>query len=198
MSKSLLIASGNKHKVREIIALLDGVPWRVLDLSAFDSIPAPVEDAQTFEGNATLKAEYYAQRLQTPCVADDSGLVVDALDGAPGVISARFAGEGCTDEDNNVKLLSLLKDVPDEKRTARFVCCSVFVGLDGKTHTAQGSVEGRIDHAPHGSNGFGYDPLFIPTGYSQSFGELDASIKASISHRARAFTQMREFLASLP
>ncbi len=198
MSRSLLIASGNKHKVGEIAGLLDGVAWQIVDLSSFAPTPAPIEDGLTFEANAKLKAMYYSERLLVPCIADDSGLVVDALDGEPGVFSARFAGEGCTDADNNAKLLTLLKDVPDEKRTARFMCCSVFVDLDGKAHTAQGAVEGRIDHAPRGSNGFGYDPLFIPTGYSQSFGELDASIKARISHRARAFTQMRAFLASLP
>ncbi|MBX7259547.1 MAG: RdgB/HAM1 family non-canonical purine NTP pyrophosphatase [Candidatus Hydrogenedentes bacterium] len=198
MLKPLLIASGNTHKVREIAELLNGVPWQIVDLSAYPPVPAPVEDGLTFEENAHLKAEYYARALNVPCVADDSGIVVDALDGAPGVFSARFAGEGCTDDDNNVKLLGLLKDVPDEARTARFVCCSVFVDLEGNTHAARGTVEGRIDYTPRGQNGFGYDPLFIPVGYQQSFGELDASIKARISHRSRAFTQMRDFLAARP
>ena len=198
MNKTLLIATGNTHKVREIAELLNGVPWRIVDLSAYPPAPAPVEDGLTFEANARIKAEHYAQRLGVPCVADDSGLVVDALEGAPGVISARFAGDGCTDADNNAKLLALLKDVPDKARTARFVCCSVFATIDGATHVAHGSVEGVIDHVPRGLNGFGYDPLFIPLGYDQSFGELDGSVKARISHRSRAFTKMREFLATHP
>ncbi len=191
----LLIATQNAHKVKEIRELLNGLPLSIESLQAFPNVDEPVEDQLTFEGNALLKARYYAEQFDAPCIADDSGIEVDALDGAPGVFSARYAGEMATDDDNNAKLLRELAEVPNERRSARFVCCAALVTRDGVEHAVRGTVEGRIAHACAGTNGFGYDSLFIPDGYDETFGILAPSIKAGISHRARAFGQMKAYVA---
>jgi XTP/dITP diphosphohydrolase len=195
-TKRLLIATGNRNKAREIGGFLEGVPWRLAYLSEFPTVAAPEEDGETFEVNARSKAAYYCEQFRVACVADDSGIVVDALNGAPGVHSARYAGEGCTDADNNAKLLAALGNLPEARRTARFVCCCVLVETNGHTHAELGIVEGTIAAECRGRHGFGYDPLFIPRGYHRTFGELGPGIKASISHRAQAFCNLLRYLES--
>ena len=226
---TLLIATRNAHKVGEIQAILGaGFVCRSL-LAEFPAAPVVVEDADTFAGNALKKAQSLScwlaafslqaglmqgggsrdRRLapgaaRTFVLADDSGLEVDALDGAPGVHSARFAAMGSgsdgnsSDTDNNAKLLLLLANVPREKRTARFRCvlalveiCPGRTGLDAP-ELFDGACEGWIDFAPCGSGGFGYDPLFIPTGREQSFAELGEDVKNGLSHRAKALARLRE------
>ena len=193
----LLIGSNNKDKARELRALLDDSPWDVRTLSEFDPVQEPEETEDTFEGNALLKARYYASRIDLPCVADDSGLEVDALDGAPGVYSARYAGENGTYEDNNRKLLDALEGVPEEARKARFVCLAAFVNEDGGEHIERGTVDGTIAAECRGAHGFGYDPLFIPNGFDRTFGEFEPEAKAEVSHRGRAFAKLCAHLASI-
>lgn len=195
MAKDLLVGSGNPDKARELQLLLKDTPWTVKSLSDFPSIEEPEENEPDFEGNALLKARYYAAAHTISCVADDSGLVVDALDGEPGVYSARYAGPACSYSDNNTKLLAALSDMEPEKRTARFVCCAAFIDNSGTTFMARGTVEGRIASECRGENGFGYDSLFIPDGYAITFGEMEPEIKHQISHRAQAFATMRDWLA---
>ena len=157
-------------------------------------MPEPVEDGATFEQNAIKKVEYFCGRLGYACVADDSGLVVDALDGAPGVYSARYAGEGATDLRNLEKLLRELAGVPEPRRTARFVCCAAFLRPCGQVHIEKGIVEGRIAFDPRGTGGFGYDPVFVPLGDTRTFGEFPSDEKHAISHRGNAFRQLRAYL----
>lgn len=197
MSDVLLLGTKNRHKVRELADLLDGVSWTVKGLDAFPDVPTPDEDGETFEENALFKARYYSNCHRVACVADDSGLVVDALGGAPGVLSALYAGKHGDDAANNAKLLGELADVPDERRTARFVCCAALALPSGAHHVVRGVVEGRVASVPRGAAGFGYDPLFVPDGYDQTFGELDHRVKQAISHRARAFQALRAYLESL-
>ena len=197
MARSLLIGSGNRDKAAELRELLDGTPWEVKGLADFPAIEEPVEDADDFEGNALLKARYYGEHFGMTCVADDSGLEVDALDGAPGIYAARYAGEHCSYDDNNRKLLSELAEVAPEKRTARFICCAAFVDVDGTELTVRGVVEGCIAMACSGSKGFGYDPLFVPGGNTKTFSELDPAEKHRISHRGDAFRKMCAYLTSV-
>lgn len=187
----LLVGSKNPHKVLEIRRMLAGVPVEVTDLSAFD-VPDIKEDGDTFEANAVLKASVFAKETGLLTVSDDSGLEVDALGGAPGVYSARFAGEPGDDEANNALVLERLAGVPDEKRTARFRCVIALASPAGLLFTTEGHVEGKIAHGEHGDYGFGYDPLFIPEGYNNTFGELGRQVKDSISHRARALAAFME------
>lgn len=198
MGSPLLIGSGNLKKARELQDLLEGTRWEVKSLADFPAVPEPVEDGDTFEANAVKKAQYYAGAFAVSCVADDSGLVVDALDGAPGVHSARYAGPDHLDAANVAKLLDELADVPEARRTARFVCCAAFVSTDGLLHTETGVIEGRIALAPRGSSGFGYDPVFIPEDHDRTFAEMPLADKQAISHRGRAFRKLREYLAVLP
>ncbi|MBI4559312.1 MAG: RdgB/HAM1 family non-canonical purine NTP pyrophosphatase [Candidatus Hydrogenedentes bacterium] len=195
-TRTLLIATGNRDKAAEWIALLSGLPWEIRSLADFLTMAAPVEDGATFEDNALLKARHYCRKFAMPCLADDSGLVVDALDGAPGVHSARYAGEAGNYSANNEKLLNALAGVPDAERSARFVCCAALAEPDGHNHVEIGTVEGRIALGSGGRHGFGYDPIFIPDGYQETFGELDPAVKQRISHRAEAFRKMREYLLS--
>ncbi len=197
MRNTLLIGSGNLKKAAEIADLLDGLPWIVKSLADFPPVREPEETGTAFEENALLKARYYSKLFHVATAADDSGLVVDALDGAPGVQSARYAGEQCDDAANNAKLLAALADVPAERRIARFVCCAAIAFPEGQSHVEMGTVEGRIAPEPRGSRGFGYDPLFIPEGYTLTFGELDPEIKRAISHRARAMHRLRDYVRSL-
>lgn len=191
MTDRVLIATQNAHKVNEIRALLEGVPVSFISLAGMPPIDPPEETGFTFEANAELKARFYAAALNMACVADDSGIEVDALNGAPGVFSARYAGESATDEENNRKLIAELRDIPDHARTARFVCCAAFVAPESECHIMRGTIEGRIAFACRGDNGFGYDSLFVPDGYSDTFGVIDPAIKMQISHRATAFRQLR-------
>ncbi|HRK36513.1 MAG TPA: non-canonical purine NTP pyrophosphatase, partial [Candidatus Hydrogenedentes bacterium] len=141
-----------------------------------------------------IKASAYCERFGVACVADDSGIVIDALHGEPGVLSARYAAPNATDEDNNKKVLRALEGVPDALRSARFICCCALVVPGNAPHIETGTVEGHIAHAITGANGFGYDPLFIPDGYKETFGVLSPAIKAAISHRAKAFRKLRVHL----
>lgn len=195
--RKIVIATNNAHKADEISHVLgmDGLEFVTMGQAGIESDPA--EDADTFEGNARIKA-LAAQKAGggVAVLADDSGLVVDALDGAPGVYSSRFAGEDGNDAANNALLLERLKGVPDDKRTARFVCTLVFVDEDGTEKVATGAVEGRIGHAERGSEGFGYDPLFYPDAYEGrlTFAEVPQSEKNLISHRANALRAMKDML----
>ena len=152
------------------------------------------EDGTTFEENSLKKARVIMEVSGKPALADDSGLTVDWLDGAPGVYSARFAGEDGNDDLNNAKLLELMKDVPEEQRGAAFVSVITLIFPDGETLVARGECRGRILFEKRGPNGFGYDPLFVPDGYEESFGELPAEEKNKISHRARALVELERQL----
>jgi XTP/dITP diphosphohydrolase len=216
---TLLIATRNAHKVGEIQAIL-GARFQFLTLNDFPAAPKVMEDADTFAGNATKKAVELAKWVvgKNPAphfvLADDSGLEVDALNGVPGVQSARFAAldksENSPDAANNAKLLRLLADVPLEKRGGRFRCVIALVPVPGpKTEgaspvcyadefaaqTFDGACEGRIQFAASGQGGFGYDPLFVPDGFTQSFAELGESVKNQLSHRARALEKLKRFFS---
>jgi len=197
LDRILLIGSGNRDKAAELAALLTGLLWQVKCLKDYPPVPEPIEDGLTFEANALKKARYYCRRMDVACVADDSGLEVDFLDGAPGIYSARYAGENCTYADNNGKLQDALAGIPAEERTARFVCCAAYVDTTGVTHTERGVIEGRIGFEPRGDKGFGYDPLFIPEGTDRTFAEMTMKEKQGISHRARAFRELRKFLETV-
>lgn len=195
---TVLIASNNAHKATEIAEALDFPGWEFKTLKQVGVSSDPAEDAETFLGNARIKA-HAAQQASggMPVLADDSGLEVDALDGAPGVHSARYAGEPCDDAANNAKLLDALSDVADEARTARFVCHLVFLDENGNEVDARGTVEGRIAHEAHGENGFGYDPLFLPEvfGFERSLGEAKPEEKNAVSHRGNALRELRAKLS---
>jgi len=195
---TLLLATYNQGKLLEITRLLADLPLQICDLSALPSILPVSETGETFTENATLKALGYAKQARLLTLADDSGLEVDALDGAPGVRSARYSHEGASDADRISKLLLELSDVPDSERTARFVSVVVIANaLDEVIHISSGTCDGRIARTARGSNGFGYDPIFIPEGQVQTFAELPTSVKNRISHRARALAGAHQFLRSL-
>lgn len=194
MRKTVVIASNNAHKAREIAEALDFPGWEFRTLRELGIASDPEEDADTFEGNARIKARAAREASGGRAVlADDSGLVVDALDGAPGVRSARYAGEDATDAANNAKLLDELADVPDAQRTARFVCTLVFIDEDGSEEVAHGVVEGRIGRAERGEHGFGYDPLFLPDvfGGERTLAEALPQEKNAVSHRGNALRALR-------
>ena len=191
---TIVLATRNKGKLREIRAIYGDLPivWRSMD----DEGDAPVveETGATFEENALLKARAARDWCRRPAIAEDSGLEVDALSGAPGVRSARFAGENASDEANNQLLLQRLGNARSGDRTARFVSVFALVGADGSEVTAKGACEGRIADGPRGSSGFGYDPLFIPRGEDLTFAELGADFKNRVSHRAAALRALRPLL----
>ena len=192
----ILVATGNKGKLAEYQELLADSPITFLSLHDVGLGDMDVaETADTYEGNAILKARAYAEASGKPTLADDSGLSVDALDGAPGVYSARYAGEGASDADRRAKLLANLTDVPPADRTARFECVIAFVDAEGEILTTRGVCEGRIaQEVSDGKHGFGYDPLFIPDGYEVTFGDMDGATKHQLSHRGRAVQALREIL----
>jgi XTP/dITP diphosphohydrolase len=201
--RRLVVATGNRHKLDEITRLLGGaipeVASGTLELVAMTDlgVPSPVEDGDTFEANALIKARACVAATGLPALADDSGLEVDALDGAPGVRSARFAGQDATDADNNATLVAALADVPDERRTARFVCVAALVTVDGRELARRGTMEGRVVDEPRGDHGFGYDPHFVAdaTADGRTNGELAPAEKDAISHRADAFRAIAEDVA---
>ncbi len=195
----VLLATNNAHKADEIRNALDLPGWEFVTLREAGVESDPVEDADTFLGNALIKATSAHQISGMAVLADDSGLEVDALDGAPGVWSARYAGEGADDAANNAKLLAALDGMPDEERTARFVCTLVFIDEGGNRVDAQGTVEGRIGHAQRGAEGFGYDPFFLPDAYGgeKTFAEVPQQEKSKISHRGRALAELRSKLEPL-
>lgn len=204
-SRPLVFATRNKGKLVELRQLLSGVAVLSVDEAAARigrAIPDVDEDADTFAGNAAKKAREVSLATSLPALADDSGLEVDALGGAPGVYSARYAGLGAGDAANNAKLLAALTGVPPEKRTARFravlALADVTGPLDGRVITADGVCEGIILDAPRGTGGFGYDPLFLFPELGQTFAELGVGTKGDLSHRARAMRAIRpELLAYL-
>ncbi len=192
----LLFSTTNRGKLRELGAIVQSLGIQVLSPADVGIAHEVEEDAPTFEGNALKKARAAAAASQMPALADDSGLEVDALGGAPGVLSARFAGGvGHDDLANNRKLLIELSDIPDQRRTARFRCALAFVDLvHGREIHADGRLEGSILRAPRGENGFGYDPLFLVAGDVRSMAELSMEEKNRISHRAQAMRKMAELL----
>jgi XTP/dITP diphosphohydrolase len=198
LNKTLLIGTGNPNKVNELREILKHLPWQVKSLSDFPEVPAPEENGATFAENALLKARYYAGQFKTACIADDSGLEVDALDSAPGVISARYAGPEQDAAKNNAKLLRELEDYPWHARSARFVCCAAFADPEGAEHTESGVIEGHLAVEMFGDGGFGYDPLFVPEGEDRTFAEMPAEEKNAMSHRARAFLKLAQWLETRP
>lgn len=202
----LVLATRNAKKAREMLALV-APPWEpgarlagleVRTLADFPDLPEVVEDADTFAGNARKKASETARALGTWVVADDSGLAVDALGGAPGVFSARYAGTHGDDAANNRKLLEALKDLPDERRGAAFVCALALADPAGAIRfETQAACRGRVIHEERGAAGFGYDPLFLIREYHKTFAELGETVKHQISHRSRAFERLRPALERL-
>jgi len=191
----LVLATRNAHKTREVQRIL-GPDFVVRDLSAFPAIPAIVESGASFKENAALKAIGASMELPGLVIADDSGLEVDAIDGAPGIYSARYAGENAPDQKNIDKLLGelRLKKVTALESTARFHCV-IALAREGKLlRTFEGIVEGKIVDPPRGTTGFGYDPIFLPNEFNKTFGELEAAEKDSVSHRARALRKLRTSL----
>ena len=191
----LLIATNNAGKVRELASLLAGVPIRLKNLAGLDGICEIEETGSTFRENAEIKAAGYAMQSGVWSLADDSGLEVAALGAAPGVYSNRYAGEGASDAAKMRKILDQLAAVPDAARDARFVCAMSIADDTGKiVFTAEGSCPGTLANQPHGTNGFGYDPIFVPDGFDRTFGELSGDIKQQISHRARAIKEIIRYL----
>ena len=207
MPRRLVIGSRNAKKVREMRALIrppwaaSPLPedWEIVGLEDFPNAPEPEETGATFEENARIKAVEFARALGEWVLADDSGLTVDALDGAPGVLSARYAGAHGDDDANNAKLLDALREVPQDRRGAAFVCRLAISDPTGEVRLESGgSCRGRIVDHVTGVGGFGYDPLFLIPEYHKTFGELPAIVKHQLSHRCRAFEHLRAALNSYP
>lgn len=192
---TLLLATRNPGKVREITSILEDSGWSFS--SAQENVGTPDENGKTFTDNAIAKARFYASAAGLWALADDSGLEVDALGGAPGVYSARYAGENASDADRRELLLSELAKVSAPERRARFVCVVAIANADGAVlNVSEGICVGTLTFAPRGNGGFGYDPLFVPDGYDQTFAELPENVKNRISHRARALLKTKQFLTS--
>ena len=193
--KKVVAATNNAKKLEEMNRILTHLGLEVVSLRSCGSFPEPVEDADSFMGNARIKALAAHENTGLAAIADDSGLIVDALDGAPGVYSSRYAGEHATDADNNAKLLRELAEVPAGKRTARYACAIAFIDEDGTKLEAFGTCEGSIGFEPHGDGGFGYDPYFVSADYpGQTLAQVDAEAKDAISHRGKA---LRDLVAKL-
>lgn len=196
--RKLVISTGNEHKVHEIKEILKDLPIEVLskkDLGLNDF--EVVEDGVTFEDNSVKKAKALAEKVDFIVMADDSGLCVEVLNGDPGVYSSRYCGEEGNDKKNNIKLLENLKDIPLEKRQASFISVITLINENKEIFTITGECKGIIAYEEKGANGFGYDPLFIPHGYNNTFGELGEEIKNTISHRAKALEGMKEVLEKI-
>ena len=191
----LVIASKNQGKIAEFEKAFSQLPVKVLALKDFGAIPEAVEDGATFAENARKKAQHYLQYTKKPCLADDSGLEVDALGGAPGVFSARYAGAGADDAANNAKLLQQMADVESKRRTGRFRCALALAFPDGRMLETDGTVDGRLLMAEKGAGGFGYDPLFFLPELAKTFAELTLTEKNAISHRGKAIAAMASKLA---
>ena len=196
----LLVATTNPGKFAEVKDFLRQLPLEVLSLSDLATWPRIIEDGATFEENALKKARSLAEYSGYLTLADDSGLEVDALNGAPGIYSARYCGEEGNDKKNNEKLMHELREIPEEKRTGRFVCALALCAPKShgmKEWTVRDSCEGRISFELKGENGFGYDPLFFYPSLGKTFGEIDRAIKATVSHRGKALKKLAEMLPSL-
>ena len=192
---SLLLGTRNPGKIYEIKLIIGDLPLEFSSLNDFPDVAVAVEDADTYSGNAIKKARFYAREAGVPALADDSGLEVDALGGAPGVISHRYAGNNANDADRRKFLLSKLAETGSDNRRARFVCAiAIATGAGEVLNLSEGICEGTITFEPRGNSGFGYDPLFIPEGYNETFAELSDDVKNQISHRARALMKVRDSL----
>lgn len=192
----LVLATKNQKKHLEMQRILEGLGITVKSLNDFPDCPDVIENADTFEGNAIKKAIAVAKHTGLIAISDDSGLEVEALGGAPGVYSARYAGQKATDEQNCQKLLQALKSVPADKRQARFVSVIALADSKGVIKTFYGFVQGTIGFEPKGLNGFGYDPVFYPLGYDKTFAELTSDQKDSLSHRGMALRLLKDYLAT--
>jgi len=195
----LVLATGNPHKVTELTRILAAghVDVQVSSLAKFPGAPAVAETGATFAANALLKAHAIAHFTGLPAVADDSGICVDALNGMPGVLSARWSGRHGDDAANLRLLLDQLTDVPDERRGAQFVCAAALVLPDGREHVSEGVVTGRLIREPRGENGFGYDPIFVPGSADITTAEMDPAEKDRISHRGKALRGLAPVIAAL-
>lgn len=191
--RKLVLATRNKDKIREIRDVLRDLDVEILSLQDYPQAPFIVEDGRSLKDNALKKAQQICQFTGLPSLADDSGLEVDYLEGAPGVVSSRFAGEDASYEDNNRKLLQLLKGVPKERRRARFRCVLALASPD-KTEIIEEECEGLITDEPRGENGFGYDPLFLVPELGKTFAEIGLELKNRISHRGKALRRLKEIL----
>jgi XTP/dITP diphosphohydrolase len=193
----IVLATGNKNKVREMKALLTDMPVRVLSLADFPDMPEVPETGDTFAENARIKAEAVASATGKIAVADDSGLEVDALGGQPGIYSNRFAGPGASDRDKYMRILELLGDLPTDKRSARFRAAVAIAVPGEETIVVEGKCEGVIALAPHGENGFGYDPIFYLPELGKTMAELQPAEKNAVSHRGKAVRAAKEVLIGL-
>ena len=196
MTRDLVVATRNADKVREIGEVLAGLPVRLRSLADLPGAPDVPETGATFEENAGLKAHAVAAATGEVALADDSGLVVDALGGAPGVYSNRFAGPGATDQEKNQRVLGMLKDVAPERRAARFVAAIAIASPDGRAQSVTAACEGQIAFAPRGEHGFGYDPIFLLPGRGLTMAELPPDEKNKVSHRGKALGLARELVVS--
>jgi XTP/dITP diphosphohydrolase len=193
--KEIIFASKNEGKVKEVRHILNGINAKIISLNDVGFKDEITETEDTFEGNARIKAEAIYNKFKLPTIADDSGIVAIQLGDEPGVYSARYAGENATDEGNNKKLLERLKTFPEPHR-GKFVCAAVYFFGDDFI-TTRGEVEGIIIREARGTNGFGYDPLFLPDGFDKTTAELPPKIKNKISHRFKAFNQLKKYLMEL-
>lgn len=192
----LVIASGNRGKINEIRYILADLPFEVISMAEAGCDIEIVEKGRTFAENALIKAQTLFPHTKSMVLADDSGLVIDFLNGAPGIYTARFAGEDTSQEEKNLKILSLLDGIERKYRTARFVCSIAFVS-ENTTFTVEGIVDGIIAGKPEGRTGFGYDPIFFVPEYDMTMAQLPEQLKNKISHRARALNKLREKLESI-
>ncbi len=197
MPEKIILATGNRGKVKEIRDLVADLPISFLSLNDIPDPPEVLEDGATFEENALKKARETARATGMPALADDSGLCVDALDGRPGVLSARYAGDDSSDESKYRRILKEMRDVPEGKRTARFVCVLALVHPDGEERIFRGVCEGRITREPRGAGGFGYDPIFLYEDSERTFAEIGREFKNQVSHRGRALAAFAEYLREL-
>ncbi len=190
--KKIIFASGNKGKIKEVKNIFKETDFEIISLYDLGEVPEIIEDGETFEENSLKKAMEINKIHKLPTVADDSGLSVDQLDGKPGVYSARYAGENCTYDDNNKKILQELNSY-QEPHSASFICCAVY--YDGKDkYKTIGELPGKIIKEFRGKNGFGYDPIFIPDGFDVTLAEMSVDEKNKISHRSRAFNKLKKIL----
>lgn len=199
MAIRVVFATGNAHKVGEVQSILDAAnaDIEVLSLAAWPDAPNPVEDGSTFAANALIKARAIAAHTGLPAIADDSGICVDALNGMPGIFSARWSGSHGRDAENLELLLGQVREVPDERRGAHFLCAAALVTADGVERVVEGTIDGVLTREPAGGGGFGYDPIFRPHGYDVTTAELDAEHKNSISHRGAAFRALVPVIVEL-
>jgi XTP/dITP diphosphohydrolase len=197
MIKEIVLATENRYKEEEIKSILKDLDIKIMPMNSFPDYPVTIEDGATFEENASKKAKEAAEFFRKWAIADDSGLEVDCLNGRPGIYSARYAGENCSYEDNNKKLLSELKDVPKGKRTANFRAVIAVASPGGRLFLADGKIFGTIKRCTAGTGGFGYDSVFYVPEYGKTFAELSCEVKNSLSHRAKALQRVKKIIKNL-